>query len=69
MRGLKAILTAAGEAKKSLDYDEDILVLISLLDVNIPKFTSNDIPLFVGITNDLFPGIKLPEQDYSLLID
>ena len=39
MRGLKAILTAAGEAKKSLDYDEDILVLISLLDVNIPKFT------------------------------
>ena len=38
MRGLKAILTAAGEAKKSLDYDEDILVLIRLLDENIPKF-------------------------------
>jgi dynein heavy chain len=69
MRGLKAILTAAGEAKKSLDYDEDILVLISLLDVNIPKFTIDDIPLFKSIISDLFPGIKLPDREYTHLID
>ena len=57
MRGLKAILTASGELKRALDYSEDILILIAIMDVNIPKFTINDIPLFKSITSDLFPGV------------
>jgi dynein heavy chain len=65
MRGLKAILTAAGDAKRALNFSEDILVLISIMDVNIPKFTQNDIPLFKSITSDLFPGVKLPDRDHS----
>lgn len=69
MRGLKAILTAAGDAKRKLDYNEDILVLISIMDVNIPKFTQNDIPLFKAITSDLFPGVDLPEREYTHLLD
>lgn len=69
MRGLKAILTAAGDAKRKLNYDEDILVLISIMDVNIPKFTQNDIPLFKAITSDLFPGVQLPEREYTQLLD
>jgi len=65
MRGLKAILTAAGDLKRKLDYAEDNLILIAIMDVNIPKFTIHDIPLFKSITSDLFPGITLPEREYT----
>lgn len=70
MRAVKSILTACGNQRQNLpDWSEDKICLKALNDVNLPKFTSNDIPLFKGITNDLFPGVKLPEQDYSLLYD
>mmetsp|Transcript_20667 Transcript_20667/g.31545 ORF Transcript_20667/g.31545 Transcript_20667/m.31545 type:complete len:151 (-) Transcript_20667:2411-2863(-) len=70
MRAVKSILTACGNQRRILaDWPEDQICLKALNDVNLPKFTSNDIPLFKGITSDLFPGIKLPEQDYSKLID
>lgn len=67
MRALKAILTAAGILKRTMKEIEDIVCLRALMDVNIPKFTYNDVPLFLSITNDLFPGVKLPSIDYGKL--
>lgn len=68
MRALKAILTAAGNLKRvMIDDKEDVVCLRALMDVNIPKFTVNDVPLFSSITSDLFPSTKLPKIDYGKL--
>lgn len=46
---------------------EDVVCLRALMDVNIPKFTVNDVPLFSSITSDLFPSTQLPNIDYGKL--
>lgn len=46
---------------------EDIVLMRALRDMNMPKFVFEDVPLFVGLINDLFPGLKPERVGYEEL--
>ncbi|KAK7195048.1 dynein heavy chain [Novymonas esmeraldas] len=69
MRALKSILVMAGDLKRSQpDVEEDLTLIVACNDSNVPKFVAEDIPLFRGIMQDLFPGVSFPERVYEELL-
>ena len=35
------------------------------MNMNMARLTAADMPLFNGITSDLFPGVEVPDLDYG----
>eukprot|EP00095_Tigriopus_kingsejongensis_P002576 maker-scaffold274_size229011-snap-gene-1.23 protein:Tk02576 transcript:maker-scaffold274_size229011-snap-gene-1.23-mRNA-1 annotation:"hypothetical protein LOTGIDRAFT_210054" len=71
MRAVKAILDTSGRFRIVCPEIEDEfkVVLKAIMDVNLPKFVSEDIPLFKSIMQDLFADVRAPDLDRSLLIN
>ncbi|KAH0574918.1 Dynein heavy chain [Spironucleus salmonicida] len=69
MRAIKSILYMAGRLKATStgNESEDNLLIRAMLDSNIPKFLADDIDLFNGIVQDLFPGLEMPATNYGAL--
>ena len=86
LRGIKSVLVRAGVLKRETpDVPEAAVLLRAIRDMNLPSFVFEDVPLFLGLINDLFPGVTInrgkdtalhdaieaamKEQDYQLIPD
>ena len=70
LRALKSVLVMAGALKRgSPDLSEQIVLMRALRDMNLPKFVFDDVPLFLGLIGDLFPGLDCPRVRYPQMND
>ena len=70
LRALKSVLIMAGALKReSPELSEQLVLMRALRDMNLPKFVFEDAPLFLGLINDLFPGMDCPRVRYPNLND
>eukprot|EP00767_Chilomastix_cuspidata_P004259 gnl/Chilomastix_cuspidata/4391.p1 GENE.gnl/Chilomastix_cuspidata/4391~~gnl/Chilomastix_cuspidata/4391.p1 ORF type:complete len:5137 (+),score=567.95 gnl/Chilomastix_cuspidata/4391:1094-15412(+) len=66
LRALKSVLVMAGSLKRgNPEHDEQAVLMRALRDMNLPKFIFEDVPLFLGLIADLFPGLDCPRQRYE----
>ena len=66
LRAVKSVLVMAGSLRrKDPTMSEDVVLIRAMRDSNLPKFLSNDIPLFFGCLDDLFPGVDVPFIEYG----
>ncbi|XP_011639724.2 dynein heavy chain 10, axonemal [Pogonomyrmex barbatus] len=65
LRALKSVLNMAGHLKRtSDDLPENVVLMRALRDMNLSKFISDDVPLFLGLIRDLFPDLDCPKVSY-----
>lgn len=70
LRALKSVLVMAGAFKRGdPDMSEQLVLMRALRDMNLPKFTFEDVPLFLGLIGDLFPGMDCPRVRYPQFND
>lgn len=48
---------------------QDVVLMRALRDMNLPKFVFEDVPLFLGLISDLFPGLDCPRVRYPSFND
>lgn len=64
MRTVKSVLvTAAQISRRWPSLSEDEIIMMSIREVNLPKFVSQDLDIFNAILKDLFPSILLEDKE------
>ncbi|WIA33430.1 hypothetical protein OEZ86_006562 [Tetradesmus obliquus] len=62
------IARAAGSLKRAdPDASEEVILYRTMLDLIKPKLVYLDLPLFMALLSDLFPGVELPPDDGGVL--
>ncbi|KAK2576897.1 hypothetical protein KPH14_005522 [Odynerus spinipes] len=73
LRGIVTLTRYAGRKKRLYsdlaDDEASGVIILAMKDMNVAKLTSDDLPLFLGITSDLFPTVDVPTVDYQEIID
>jgi dynein heavy chain len=69
LRAVKSLLRQAGKLKRTdPDMDEYPILMRALRDFNTPKITTDDMPIFLRLIMDLFPGVVAdPKLDAEML--
>lgn len=67
LRAIKSVLVVAGSLLRAEEgQDESDVLFRALRDFNVPKILSQDMSIFMGLLNDLFPGVNpLRKRDMS----
>ncbi|CAM9274876.1 unnamed protein product [Chrysoparadoxa australica] len=60
LRNILSVLRTAGQTKRnSSGENEDALLMSTLRGMNLSKLVAQDVPLFLSLLSDLFPGVEL----------
>lgn len=68
LRNILAVLRTAGKSKRlDLQAQEMPLLMRTLRDMNLSKFVSEDVPLFLSLIGDLFPGVNADKMAHDTM--
>lgn len=68
LRSMVALLRYAGQKRREANMTDPEVLILAMRDMNIPRLTSDDVPLFSGVIKDLFPNDEPPKFDYGILL-
>lgn len=59
LRNILSVLRTAGTTKRdNLMANEELLLMTTLRDMNLSKLVAQDIPVFLSLLRDIFPGVE-----------